>query len=126
MQPISLIDLASQQARWLAVRQSAVAGNISNANTPGFKAADVAPFADVFNDGSLRMSATTPAHFGLDPLALDAVAVKDANPAEITHSGNSVSLEKELIKAGEINRIYALNTSIVKAFNRMFIASVKG
>ena len=44
---------------------------------------------------------------------------------EIIHSGNSVSLEQEMIKAGEVNRAYALNTSVVKAFHRMLLASAK-
>ncbi len=44
---------------------------------------------------------------------------------EITHSGNSVSLEQELIKAGEVNRAYKLNTGIAKAFHRMLLASAK-
>ena len=41
------------------------------------------------------------------------------------HSGNSVSLEKEMIKASEVNRSYKLNTSVVKAFHRMLITSAK-
>ena len=36
--------------------------------------------------------------------------VRKAEPWETTHSGNSVSLEQELIKAGEVNRAYRLNT----------------
>jgi Flagella basal body rod protein len=44
MGPIHLFDLASQQARWLSARQIAVAENIGNANTPGYKAKDVPPF----------------------------------------------------------------------------------
>ena len=43
----------------------------------------------------------------------------------VAPSGNSVSLEQELIKAGEVNRDYALNTSIVRSFHRMLMASVK-
>ena len=31
MEPVNLFDLATQQSRWLAVRQSAVAGNVANA-----------------------------------------------------------------------------------------------
>jgi flagellar basal-body rod protein FlgB len=126
VEPIFLFDLASQQARWLATRQAKIAENVSNANTPGFKASDVAPFEEVFSDASLRMAATNPGHLGLDPLASDAVAVKESNAWEVTHSGNSVSLEKEMIKAGEVNRTYSLNTSVVKAFNQMLMASVKG
>jgi flagellar basal-body rod protein FlgB len=41
------------------------------------------------------------------------------------HSGNSVSLEQEMLKAGDINRDYSLNTAIVKSFHRMFMTSLK-
>ena len=126
MGPIFLFDFASQQARWLSARQATIAENVSNANTPGFRASDLAPFEDVLSDASLRMTATNSAHLGLDPLALNAVAIKESDGWEVTHSGNSVSLEKEMIKAGEVNRNYSMNTSIVKAFNQMLLASVKG
>ncbi len=38
-------------------------------------------------------------------------------------SGNNVSLEQELLKAGEVNRAYRLNTSIAKVFHRMIMTS---
>lgn len=126
MGPIHLFDLASQQARWLTVRQAAVATNVANANTPGFTAGDVVPFEDVFNDSSIRMAATNPGHIGVDPLASEQLATKDGAAWETTHSGNSVSLENEMMKAGEVNRSFSLNRSIVKAFNQMLMASVKG
>ena len=46
VQPVNLFALASQQAKWLAARQSAVAGNIANINTTGFKRAR-AEFSDL-------------------------------------------------------------------------------
>lgn len=125
MGPIQLFDLASQQTRWLTVRQAAVASNVSNANTPGYAAIDVTPFEDVFNDASIRMAATNPGHLGVDPLGAEQVAVKDAAAWETTHSGNSVSLENEMMKAGEVNRSFSLNSGIVKAFHQMLMASVK-
>ena len=67
-----------------------------------------------------------PATSDFDPLAPDVIAIKDPGAWEVTHSGNSVSLEQEMIKAGEVNRTYSLNTSIVKAFNQMLMASIKG
>jgi len=126
MGPIHLFDLASQEARWLTVRQAAIASNVANANTPGFSAVDVVPFEDVFNDASIRMAATDAGHLGADPLAPDQVAVRDAAAWETTQSGNSVSLENEMMKAGEVNRSFSLNTSIVRAFHQMLMASVKG
>ena len=34
-------------------------------------------------------------------------------------------MEQELIKAGEVNRAFRLNTSVAKAFHRMMLASAK-
>ena len=43
----------------------------------------------------------------------------------MTESGNSVSLEQELIKAGDVNRAYSLNTNLVKAFHGMLMSAAK-
>ena len=40
-------------------------------------------------------------------------------------SKNTVVLENELMKAGEVRRAFELNTAIVKAFHRMMMMSVK-
>ena len=54
-----------------------------------------------------------------------APGVRKEEPWDVTHSGNTISLEQELIKAGEVNRAYRLNTSVAKAFHRMILASAK-
>jgi flagellar basal-body rod protein FlgB len=126
MGPVHLFDLASQQARWLSARQVAVAENIANANTPGYRAADVAPFEAVFNDTNLTMTATNALHIGVDPTAPDAVPVTEASAWEVSHSGNSVSLDQELLKSGEVTSAASLNRTIVKAFNQMLMTSLKG
>jgi flagellar basal-body rod protein FlgB len=94
MGPVHLFDLASQQALWLSARQVAVAENIANANTPGYRAADVPPFESVFNDTNLTMAATNTAHIGADPASPDVLPVKEGPAWEISHSGNSSVLIK--------------------------------
>ena len=64
MQPIQLFDLASKQAHWLTVRQTVVAGNIANANTPSYQSRDVAAFDAVLQETGLRMAATKPGPVG--------------------------------------------------------------
>ncbi len=125
MEPIQLFDLASQQARWLSVRQQTVATNVSNANTPGYKAMDVQPFASVLEQTELQLVAANPAHMAADVSPLGAQELKPDSPWEVTESGNSVSVEQEMMRGSEVNRGYALNTSIVKAFHGMLMASVK-
>lgn len=126
MGPIHLFDLASRQAQWLTVRQAAIAENISNANTPGYKAGDVAPFEAIYDSAGLSIVTSNPRHLELEAAEPASFAVKDSSTWEIHHSGNSVSLEQELMKANEVNGDFSLNRGISKAFNRMLLASLKG
>lgn len=123
---IHLFALASDHARWLGVRQSTVASNIANANTPGFAAMDVEPFESVMNSTELSLAATNPAHMRTASGDASGVEVGNETPWEVYHSGNSVSLEQELIKAGQVTGAYQLNTGVVKAFHRMLLTSTKG
>jgi flagellar basal-body rod protein FlgB len=125
MTPVHLFNVISQHNRWLSVRQATIAGNIANANTPGHKALDVAPFEMALEEARLAMTATSPAHLTPAGNAAPAPDVRNAEPWEVTHSGNSVSLEQELIKAGDVNRAYRLNAGVLKAFHRMILASAK-
>jgi flagellar basal-body rod protein FlgB len=121
-----LFDIAAQQGRWLAIKQATIATNVSNANTPGFRAQDVQPFEQILDKTKLALEATQPGHIQPGATDLRSFATKASDPWDVTHSGNSVSLEQEMLKAGDVNRTYALNTSVVKAFHRMYLASLKG
>jgi flagellar basal-body rod protein FlgB len=125
MTPVHLFTVISQHNRWLSVRQATIAGNIANANTPGHKALDVAPFEASLEEARLAMTSTAPAHMTPSGTTAAAIDVRPADPWDVTHSGNSVSLEQELIKAGDVNRAYRLNTGVLKAFHRMILASAK-
>jgi flagellar basal-body rod protein FlgB len=125
MQPIQLFELASRQAEWLQVRQSVVSSNIANANTPAYKAQDVAPFNEVLDNTRLPMAATNPMHFTDDPG--DTYVVKSGvdKGAASQLSGNSVDLADELMKEGMVKKDYDLNAGIVKAFNKMMLMTVR-
>jgi flagellar basal-body rod protein FlgB len=112
--------------QWLSVRQAVVAQNVSNANTPGYTARDVPAFEDVMDDASMTMAATNSRHLGLDKLDISTVATKEAGVWETTYSGNTVSVEQEMMKAGDVNRAFSLNTSVLKAFDQMLMNSAKG
>lgn len=123
--PVYLFDVASRQAKWLAVRQSTISGNIANANTPGFRARDVEPFADILDKTKLTMVATRANHIGFDARHVEGTKVKKADTWDTVYSGNSVSLEQELTKSGEVARQHTLNTTIVKSFHRMLMSAVR-
>jgi flagellar basal-body rod protein FlgB len=126
MGPIHLFNVASRANHWLSVRQSTIAENVANANSPGFKAQDVKPFENVLDNMTLGMVATRADHVSYAPAGFARAEATAAEGAEILNSGNTVSLETEMAKAGEVNRAFALNTNIVKAFHRMLMTSTKG
>jgi flagellar basal-body rod protein FlgB len=126
MDPVNLFNLASQQSRWLAVRQSTIAGNVANVNTPGYGTVEVEPFEKVLDKSRVAMAATQAGHVGGSATRAGFAVQQEPRSAAVLPSENSVVLETELMKAGEVRRSFELNTAIVKAFHRMMMLSVKG
>jgi flagellar basal-body rod protein FlgB len=124
MQPIQLFELTSKQAHWLSVRQSVVAGNIANANTPGYASREVTAFQAVLDQTATRMAVTHPGHIQEDALR-SSVRAGSGDDVEVLPSGNSVNLPDEMTKTGEIKRMYELNTGMVKAFHKMMLLTVR-
>ena len=120
---MQLFSIVSRHNQWLAVRQATIAGNIANANTPGFRAQDVQPFEMAVAQARLAMAATQAGHLSSGPADARATELRREAAWETSMSGNNVSLEQELLKAGEVNRAYRLNTSIAKVFHRLIMTS---
>jgi flagellar basal-body rod protein FlgB len=126
MEPVNLFDLASRQSQWLAVRQSAIAGNVANANTPGYTANDVEPFEKVLERTSVSLRATQEGHLGFGATNAGFTAKPQEFDGVVLPSKNTVVMESELMKAGEVRRSFELNTAIVKAFHSMLMTVSKG
>ncbi|OWY13084.1 flagellar biosynthesis protein FlgB [Thioclava sp. F34-6] len=112
---IEIMKMASAMARHAAARQSAVAENIANADTPGYAARDLPPFEDLYRSevgGDLR--ATRPGHIGAastittgpEPLA---------SPGVTSPDGNAVSLEEEMVRSVEVKREHDLSLAIYRS-----------
>lgn len=126
MSQIYLLQLASQQSKWLTARQTLIADNISNANTPGFRARDIQPFSEVLDQTRFTMATTNAAHITPPEEELTQGArIAESDGWATTVSGNSVSLEQELMKEGDINRAYTMNTNIKRVFHQMMLSALK-
>ena len=125
MGPLYLFELASSQAKWLELRQSTIATNVANANTPGYKARDVEPFNKVLDTMPVQLASTSPAHMQMSAAEAETRATAKKDSWEVVHSGNSVSIEQEMIKGGDVNRDYSMNVGIMRSFNRMLLTGVK-
>lgn len=124
MDSVYLFDLASRHAAWASVRQSALTSNVANANTANYQRLDVEPFSEVLDQTSLTLASTAPGHLGIDGNEVQ-VGGAGRDSFEIKETGGPVKLESELIEADEVNRGYALDTSVVRAFHRMLLTAVR-
>jgi flagellar basal-body rod protein FlgB len=117
---IGLFDLAAMRLAWTAQRQSVLAANIANANTPAFQARDIQSFDHVLSGiGSIEPSRTQPEHMrGTVPAGL-ASLITDP-PTARALDGNTVSLDQQLTKVADTETTQALVTTIWKKYMGMF------
>lgn len=120
-----IFDLASQHAEWLAARQATAASNIANVNTPGYKAMDVASFEQVLDRTQLELSSPHAAHIRAIDARFQPLEMEREQGWDITYSGNTVTLETEMMKIGENGRMLALDSGVTRMFHRMLLASLK-
>jgi flagellar basal-body rod protein FlgB len=95
---LPLVDQLKSKMQWLQARQKVLAENVANADTPRFKPHDLKPMS---SPGlGVAIDRTNPAHLG--PSAASAGAdPKNAKRFETSPSGNSVTLEDEMMKISE-------------------------
>lgn len=124
VQSVQLFQLAAQQAKWLASRQSAIAGNIANVNTPGYGTVEIEPFDRVLDSRRVTMRNTVAGHIPVGGSG-SSFGMRQVDEPALLPSENTVVLENELIKASEVRRAYDLNTAIVKAFHRMMTMNTR-
>jgi len=98
--PVYLFDIASSHAQWLSLRQAAISSNVANANTPAYRAQDIEPFSKILDSKVVAVAVTDPKHIATGT-SLRAQGMRKENSWEVVHSGNSVSLEQEMIKVSE-------------------------
>lgn len=117
---LPLFSMISQRIGWLSERQKVLAENVANADTPNYKARDLkaldfeALARAAGSGGRLTPVATDERHFDTRASGSTRNAlVKDAK-AEATLSGNTVSIEEEMMKVAETAMDYQLVTNLYR------------
>ncbi|PYC47373.1 flagellar basal body rod protein FlgB [Litorivita pollutaquae] len=112
---LEIFRMAHAMATHAGARQTVVSQNIANADTPGYRAKDVASFAEQFapSAGEGAQRATRAGHLnGAEGPYQVAMIRSDegANP-----NGNTVSVEEEMMKAVEVQRQHDRALAIYKS-----------
>lgn len=101
---LDIFRVAGTMAQHASQRQALTAQNIANADTPGYRARTIAPFAESYRadagQGGLRQ--TRAGHLPVGQMATQARV--EFTGAEASPNGNTVSLEEEMVNAVNIQR----------------------
>jgi flagellar basal-body rod protein FlgB len=114
--PTDPLKLTERRMAWLEARQRVLAGNIANADTPGYQPRDVRSFAKVLAGaaGGAPMATTDARHLASasDPLlARPGRSAMDTSP-----NGNGVSLDREALKVAETDSAHALAATLHRRY----------
>lgn len=102
---LKLLDTMSSMTRHAAQRHAVIAENIANADTPGYKAKDITPFADIYKT-ALRDG---------QPLRSLGAEVFETNGGNLTSpNGNSVSLEQQMMLSTEVKGTHDMALAVYK------------
>lgn len=136
---IDLFRLAGDRMRYLTERQSVLARNIANADTPGYKAQDLAPFSvntmtsggtsgATASNGPVVLARTQPGHIAATNSSAQSAQVVATAPNYGTNaSGNTVSLEEQMVKSADVTNAFSLATAAyAKSVSLMKIAIDSG
>jgi flagellar basal-body rod protein FlgB len=105
MKDFALLAVASAAARHASMRQSLAAANVANADTPGYRPVDLAPFVV---DQGLPLRETRAQHVALSS---DGGRVPGSS-IEVLPDGNAVTLDVEMGKAAEAELRHDLATTV--------------
>lgn len=125
-----LLSMLRTRMKWHSERQNVLAENVANADVPNYKARDLAELK--FNVPlALGPQRTDPGHLGAGAGAgaggQGDLFARNSSAFEITPSGNSVSLEDEMVKAADNFQGYEQAASLYqKSLGLLSIAIGRG
>ncbi len=110
--PPALMQTAQALARHAAARQVVIAENVANADTPGYAARDVAPFADTLRAPATPLNTTRARHLPAAGAAGQGAPQLVRDTATQSPNGNGVSLEREMMRAAETRQAHDLALTV--------------
>ncbi|MBT6304656.1 MAG: flagellar basal body rod protein FlgB [Rhodospirillaceae bacterium] len=128
---LNVFSAATVKMGWLNQRQTVLAQNIANADTPNYRAKDLkAPtFSKImYGNVNMQMSKTAMGHMVGAGAKIDARVIKERNKDvyEVSPNENAVVMEEQLMKVSESSMNYKLASSIYSKNLLMFKMALNG
>jgi len=113
---LEIFRMAQGLAVHAGTRQAVIARNVANADTPGYRAQDVADFNETYRKAGdeMPLRATRAGHLSAGETGFRAAQIReDDAPGE--PNGNTVSLEEEMLKASETKSRHDLAIAVYRS-----------
>ncbi len=124
---LGLLDLAQKRLQWLGARQSVLAENVANADTPGWVSRDVKSFADLIGGtglGPIESGASASTLEQTSTMHLPGIISSDQGQAlrrgEKAPDGNQVSLDQQMERIAETDSQHEAVSAIYMKYMGMF------
>ncbi len=115
---IPLFEALEKRMTWLSDRQSVLAENVANADTPGYVAQDLRPpdFRQILQQSTsqVALATTNPAHITAKRTLAD-LETKETESGDGDGRGGHVSVEQEMLKVSKTANDYALVATLYRA-----------
>lgn len=114
---LDILRVARGLASHASDRQTVIANNIANADTPKYKAKDLTAFSEAYrNTGAGRpaMKATRPGHIQPQQSTHAAEVVVDSAFGAESPNGNTVSLEDQMMRGVEVRHQHELALNVYR------------
>ena len=107
---IDILKMASAMARHAAERHQVLSQNIANADTNGYKAKDLEPFAEAYARMVRNQASAQSPHNGSSLWRADTVTL----PGAASPNGNTVSIEDQMMRTVEAQQQHEAATAIYR------------
>lgn len=122
---LELTRMAQALARHAGARMGAVAQNVAHADTPGYRAVQLASFAESYKQGDQgEMRATRPGHFTNSEQDAMAPTPTRARSLSGAPNGNSVSIEQEMVNSAQARQDHEMALAIYRNTSSILRASL--
>ena len=120
IQNIALFQALGAKMDYLDTKQKVIAQNISNADTPNYRAREISDvdfgrvLSDVTGSKKIRMASTNAGHMPAAGEVSKGKNVKQKTTYEVAPSENSVILEEQMMRANETSIDHTLMMNIMR------------
>jgi flagellar basal-body rod protein FlgB len=132
LQGLKLFQAMNGNMDWLSQRQRVLSQNVANADTPDYQASDLKPidFRQVLrnsaSENAMRLAQTEGNHLSGTKSTGHFRSGNDRTVYEVTPTGNSVTLEEQMLNVSDTAEAYKLTAQLYKKYTSMMKMAVRG